>query len=71
MSSSKELLAAGGSQETWSPLLELALREVCELMLGSQLTAASAEEPTPRDVTAMVGLAGKLCILKIRRLELF
>jgi chemotaxis protein CheX len=61
MSSSKELLAAGGSQETWSPLLELALREVCELMLGSQLTPAGTDEPTPRDVTAMVGLAGKLC----------
>jgi chemotaxis protein CheX len=61
MSSSKELLAAGGTQETWAPLLELALREVFELMLGSQLAMATTEEPIPRDVTAMVGLAGKLC----------
>lgn len=62
MSSSRELLAAGGTQETWAPLLDLALREVFELMLGSQLTVpANAEEPIPREVTAMVGLAGKLC----------
>lgn len=62
MSSSKELLAAGGTQEGWAPLLELALREVFELMLGSQLTLpANNEEPMPREVTAMVGLAGKLC----------
>jgi chemotaxis protein CheX len=62
MSSSKELLAAGGTHESWSPLLELAVREVFELMLASELTVlASAEMKTPHEVTAMVGLAGKLC----------
>jgi chemotaxis protein CheX len=62
MSSTKELLAAGGTQESWEPLLELALREVFELMLGSQLTLpANNEGQIPREVTAMVGLAGKLC----------
>jgi chemotaxis protein CheX len=48
--------------ENWSPLLELASREVFNLMLNSQL------EPAPQplsdaglDVTTMVGLAGKMC----------
>jgi chemotaxis protein CheX len=61
MKSPNELLAAGGSRETWTPLLEMATREVFELMLGCHLTVpTTAEEPTP-EVTAMVGLAGQLC----------
>jgi chemotaxis protein CheX len=61
MKSATELLAAHGSRETWTPLLEMATREVFELMLGCQLSVpTTAEEPTP-EVTAMVGLAGALC----------
>jgi len=61
MKSANELLAANGHRETWTPLLEMATREVFELMLSCQLTVATApEEPTP-EVTAMVGLAGQLC----------
>jgi chemotaxis protein CheX len=65
--SANELLAGSGSRETWTPLLEMATREVFELMLGCQLTVpATAEEPTP-EVTAMVGLAGQLCgVLSVR-----
>lgn len=67
MKSVSELLAANGSHENWTPLIEVAVREVFDLMLGSQLTVPStAQEPT-LDVTAMVGLAGQLCgVLSVR-----
>jgi chemotaxis protein CheX len=67
MRSANELLAGSDSRETWTPLLEMATREVFELMLGCQLTVNStAEQPTP-EVTAMVGLAGMLCgVLSVR-----
>jgi chemotaxis protein CheX len=48
----------------WIPLLELATREVFELMLSSRLTVPASnvafmvEKP---EITAMVGLAGRLC----------
>lgn len=61
MKSVSELLATDGSHEQWIPLLELATREVFELMLGSQLTVPLGSEEAHRDVTAMVGLAGELC----------
>jgi chemotaxis protein CheX len=62
MKSASELLAANGSRENWIPLLEVAAREVFELMLSCQLTVpATAEETAPLDITAMVGLAGQLC----------
>lgn len=61
MSSSKALLAAGGSHETWTPLLELAAREVFQLMLGSELESCNADVSAAPGVTSMVGLAGKLC----------
>jgi chemotaxis protein CheX len=67
MKSANELLVAHGSHETWIPLLEMATREVFELMLGCQLTVpATAAEPIEQ-VTAMVGLAGALCgVLSVR-----
>ena len=54
--------AVRGATGNWIPLLELASREVFDLMLGSRLKAA----PQPLsdaglDVTTMVGLAGKMC----------
>jgi chemotaxis protein CheX len=67
MKSAHELLAGSDSRETWTPLLEMATREVFELMMGCQLAVNStAEQPTP-EVTAMVGLAGMLCgVLSVR-----
>jgi chemotaxis protein CheX len=67
MKSANELLAGSGNRETWTPLLEMATREVFELMLGCQLALnVTAEEPKP-EVTAMVGLAGMLCgVLSVR-----
>jgi chemotaxis protein CheX len=60
MNSSKEVLAAS-SREAWAPLLELATREVFQLMLGCELVLPTEEINPPFGVTSMVGLAGKLC----------
>jgi chemotaxis protein CheX len=62
-----ELMAANGNHEAWIPLLDVATREVFELMLGCQLTAPATPENARPDVTAMVGLAGQLCgVLSVR-----
>lgn len=67
MKSVSELLAANDSHQDWIPLLEVAAREVYELMLGCQLTAPATLEEANLDVTSMVGLAGQLCgVLSIR-----
>jgi chemotaxis protein CheX len=48
--------------ENWIPLLELASREVFDLMLVSQLEIApQPQSDAGLDVTTMVGLAGKMC----------
>lgn len=67
MKSLDEVLSAGGSHEAWIPMLEVATREVFELMLGCQLTLPANPEEAPTEVTAMVGLAGQLCgVLGVR-----
>jgi chemotaxis protein CheX len=49
------------------PSLELAAREVFELMLGCQLTTQERATETALNVTSMVGLAGQLCgVMTIR-----
>lgn len=56
-----------GSHENWAALLEVATREVFELMLSCKLTAAPAATNSTLDFTAMVGLAGQLCgVLSVR-----
>jgi len=47
--------------ESWLPLLELATREVFEIMLGCKLEAPPATVAVRGEFTAMVGLAGQLC----------
>ena len=67
MKSVSELLGDKHSHETWIPLLEVAAREVFDLMLSSQLTVSEAAEETALDITSMVGLAGQLCgMLSVR-----
>jgi chemotaxis protein CheX len=67
MKSANELNTANGTHEDWLPLIEVATREVFELMLSSQLTVPATAEETTMDVTAMVGLAGQLCgVLSVR-----
>ena len=46
----------------WRPLLELATREVFELMVGGKLQSATeADEPRHNLVTAFIGIGGDLC----------
>jgi chemotaxis protein CheX len=47
--------------ENWNIVLEIAAREVFELMLGCKLTKPGTLPPESHDMTAMVGLAGQLC----------
>jgi len=53
--------AAADTHQNWIPLLEMATREVFELMLSCDLAPASSMDESGMDVTSMVGLAGQLC----------
>ena len=68
MSSSPSSLTSEQDRASWVPLLELAAREVFEMMLGSHLSPASAPAADENlDITAMVGLAGQMCgVLSVR-----
>jgi len=67
MKSVSELLAGNASHENWIPLIEVAAREVFELMLGCQLSIEATADESDLGVTSMVGLAGQLCgLLSIR-----
>jgi chemotaxis protein CheX len=55
------------NREHWVPMLEVAVREVFELMLSCQLTASEGLSDGPLNMTSMVGLAGQLCgVMSIR-----
>jgi chemotaxis protein CheX len=68
MKTTSEVLANNNSHESWIPMLEVAAREVFELMLSCKLTVPETPvDDAGLDMTAMVGLAGKLCgLLSIR-----
>lgn len=56
-----------GNHEGWLALLELATREVFELMLNAKLERPSEAESSIMGITAMVGLAGELSgVLSVR-----
>jgi chemotaxis protein CheX len=55
------------SHENWNIVLEVAAREVFELMLGCKLTKPATPPREVHDMTAMVGLAGQLCGVMILR----
>jgi chemotaxis protein CheX len=46
---------------TLRSVLELAITEVFDLMVGTKLEARSEDSPADLDITAMIGLAGSLC----------
>jgi chemotaxis protein CheX len=55
-------VAVQEAMQSWIPLLELASREVFELMVGTQLAMVPAPlSAAGLDITTMVGLAGKMC----------
>ncbi|MFY9843774.1 MAG: OmpA family protein [Terriglobales bacterium] len=49
-------------EENWRPVLELAVEEVFEIMVGCRVAPATESEHAPNaEFTAMIGLAGALC----------
>ena len=67
MNSANAVLFATDRHAEWFPLLEVASREVFELMLGCKLTVPEATADAAYSLTAMVGLAGKLSgVLSVR-----
>jgi chemotaxis protein CheX len=61
-------LATRSHEENWLPILELAVEEVFEIMLGCRVKPVTSSEHTVHgEFTAMVGLAGSLCgVLTVR-----
>jgi chemotaxis protein CheX len=53
--------APANAFQEWQPLLELAAREVFELMLNCKLQSGGEVQSSSGEITAMVGLAGQLC----------
>lgn len=67
MKTTSEVLADNNSHQSWLPLLEVAAREVFELMLSCKLMVPEALTEDEMDITSMVGLAGQLCgVMSIR-----
>lgn len=67
MNSVPQASAVKGVREDWRPLLELAVREVFDIVLGAKLESADGLELRSAALTAMVGLAGQLCgVLSVR-----
>jgi chemotaxis protein CheX len=53
---------ARSHEENWLPVLELAVEEVFEIMLGCRVKPMAQSEHKPNgEFTAMIGLAGALC----------
>jgi chemotaxis protein CheX len=61
MTSASEVTTAKSNRQSWLPLMELATKEVFELMLGAELKADARTDAASFDITAMVGLAGQVC----------
>jgi hypothetical protein len=54
--------ATRSHEENWLPILELAVEEVFEMMVGCRVKPVAPSEHTPSaEFTAMIGLAGSLC----------
>lgn len=49
------------SMQQWATLLDLAAKEVFQMMVGGELLSCETEDPECGDITAMIGLAGELC----------
>ena len=59
--STEPSFVARSHDENWLPVLELAVEEVFEIMLGSHVTSAPpSNHPPNAEFTAMIGLAGAL-----------
>lgn len=56
-----QMLESGSPPENWASLLEVASREVFEIMLGCKLELLPEASANSCEFTAMVGLAGQIC----------
>lgn len=55
-------LGVRAREENWLPILELAVEEVFEIMLGCRVKPVREGKPAAaKEFTAIVGLAGALC----------
>ncbi len=61
MNTVNQIVISPQPSQDWQPLLELAVREVFEIMLGCKLEGCGEPPSFPGELTAMVGLAGQLC----------
>jgi len=61
MKTASELLANNHNHQEWIPMIEVAAREVFELMLHCKLGVPDPATEDALDITSMVGLAGQLC----------
>jgi chemotaxis protein CheX len=61
MNTANAMAPAKSIPDAWVSLLELAAREVFEIMLGCKLEVPPEPPAASGDITAMVGLAGQLC----------
>jgi len=67
MKSINEVIGTSKVHQDWVPLLEVAAREVFELMLGCKLAPLPDSVEENFDITSMVGLAGQVCgMLSVR-----
>jgi len=61
MSPGSAVATSPNVRQEWRSLLELACREVFDLMLNCKLEAADDAAASRFEITGMVGLAGQLC----------
>jgi chemotaxis protein CheX len=54
-------LIVRSQEENWLPVLELAIEEVFEIMIGTRVKPVLKSKTPPGGYTAMVGIAGGLC----------
>jgi chemotaxis protein CheX len=54
-------LIVRSQEENWLPVLELAIEEVFEIMIGTRVKPVPKSKTSPGGYTAMVGIAGGLC----------
>ena len=54
-------LIVRSQEENWLPVLELAIEEVFEIMIGTRVKPVPKSKTPPGGYTAMVGIAGGLC----------
>ena len=67
MNSGNQPFTVRSTPEEWASIMELAVREVFELMLGVKVTTPQEEAAPAVEITSMVGFGGQWCgVLSVR-----